>query len=461
MLTLPRHFVLSLLAISVCAAQPLRVVAALGDAPVFVSAHAFAFLQAREGIRLVSLTEAPPAAILLPANELAELPSVGALTRFGRQSPTAGQSPEEFCSAPSFDFIENCEAWLIKATERRRLLTRLVSRRFELRGGSKYVETLSVNAARQLTASDRALSPHGAPLLGPRGPAVSSSGFDLLIPWEALPPQSSLRMESVSLHIVKAGGAGVASFAIRLAAPRHYVVSPCHLPLVALIGEYPFQELVKAFYLPQLGGQLDTVYAWKDPAVVYDWSKPALAIHQQPVQYIEAGANEWLCGPLLTYRRGAAANSNSKPGTAGLDGFTVVRLPDPSSGFLALTPPRQHHFKRFGIGGPCAGAPVVSWRLDHVVPLNELTGKDKPRVRQVLQRSVRMGCDEEEPIDYEVEFSPDLLTATEYEGHSRNSFSPDLAWRARPLKWKDGGYKEGLWEDSPPPVSSAKRRNPH
>ncbi len=38
-----------------------------------MNAHAFAFLQAREGIRLVSRTEAPPAAILLPANELSEL----------------------------------------------------------------------------------------------------------------------------------------------------------------------------------------------------------------------------------------------------------------------------------------------------------------------------------------------------------------------------------------------------
>lgn len=281
MFTLARCFALSLLpCISICAAppraQPLRVVAALGEAPVFESGHPFAFLQAREGIRLVNLTEAPPAAILLPANELAELPSVAVLTWPGRQTPAADQTPEEFCTT-AFFVEKGCEAWLARAVQRRSLLARLVSRRFELRGRSKYVETLSANAARQLTEADSALRPRGAPSLRL---SVSSSGFDVLIPWEALPPQSSLRMESVSLHIVSAGGAGIASFAIHLAAPRHYVVSPCHLPLVATINEYPFQARPKAFYLPQLNNELNVVYAWEDPADSYGWSQPALALHR-------------------------------------------------------------------------------------------------------------------------------------------------------------------------------------
>ena len=174
--------------------------------------------------------------------------------------------------------------------------------------------------------------------------------------------------------------------------------------------------------------------------------------------YIKVGEGEWICGPIPAYYRAAASKSElehhrSSPfDKTGVERFQIVRLPDPSTGFAVLTPPRVHSFKPFAVGGVCAAATVVSWRLDQILP---------GRTASSLVRSVRLRCNEDEPMDYEVEFSPDLLTVTEYEGYPQTRPSEELVWRTRPIWWKDGKYKEGLWEDSPPPVSSTWRRNPH
>ncbi len=161
-------------------------------------------------------------------------------------------------------------------------------------------------AANQLTDKDGALGPSVAPLLR----AVSGSGFDVLIPWEEMPPQSNPRMELISVELVGGKGGRVTSFAVRLSNPHEFVFSPCHLPLTAVIerGDHPYAEFAQAFYLPQLGDQLADVYAWEDPSDGWEWSEPALLLHRQSSTSAKVVEDAWICGPILKHRQGEAEN---------------------------------------------------------------------------------------------------------------------------------------------------------
>jgi hypothetical protein len=431
------------------AGQPIHVVATLTETP----GQSLAFQQVPEGVRIMSVADAPPTTIMLPANEMAKIPSPGMFTASGHRRLTG----RELCRGNS----KGCDTWLGRAMTRHKLLGRLVSRRFELSGSAAYVETMSTRVAGQLAESDGALRPLAVPLLS----ALSRGGFDVLIPWEAMPPQSSLRMESVSVRLIGGAGGRVTSYVVHLGNPRQHVYTPCHLPLTALIerGDFPYAEYASAFYLPQLGDQLPVVYAWEDPWDGWEWSQPALQLHRQPSMHTKVGEDAWICGPILKHRRGEAETSTGKPGAIDkLDagGFEVVRLPEPDAGFLALSRPRLHSFHLLGVGGSCAGAETVSWWIHQVLPLPEQAGKHDGRVRTVLDRSfLRLRCAEKEPVDYEVEFTPDLLTVTEYEAYRQVWYlDGPVTWRTRTFIWRDGKYAASAWKASPAPASSALRR---
>ncbi len=117
----------------------------------------------------------PPAAIALPASQLAPIPQPGLYTRFGRS---------ELCQ----DTRGKCVDWIRRSERRRALLRQLVSRRFELRG-QKYVETRSTQAARGLDPGDQALIPQGVPEVHTFGRM-----YGVMIPWNALPPRSDLAL---------------------------------------------------------------------------------------------------------------------------------------------------------------------------------------------------------------------------------------------------------------------------
>lgn len=442
---------------ALCQDKPIHLVAGFRPAPEPPELGAAGFLSPGHHERLrfgqlpegIWITGLPPAVIALPASELAPIPSPAKYTRFGREVPAADDKD-----------------WLNRADQRRALLRQLVSPRFELRGRT-YVETRSTQAAKALGPGDESLIPRSVP---ERVGYEDRPGNGVLIPWNALPPRSDLLLETVAIQIVTASSEAF-SYVIHLGRPRQFYYSPCHLPLTTIVHG----DLRPGFFLPQPSDLLDTIYGWEDPTV---WiPEPALMLHSQKAHLTQLGEDEWLCGPLLKYRRGAAETAVGElwrehqfdpaldtPAQAGVStdaaGFEAVRLPG-NRGFLAISRPRRHSYG--GGWGRCTDQ-AVSWSVFHFDSLPPTPGVTYGHFKFVQGRvGLRIDCDQpNEPKDYEVQFSPDLQTIIEFEGYGdswgESIDHKSLVWRTRTLTWKNGAFVQSAWHPSVQPLASALRR---
>lgn len=209
-------------------------------------------------------------------------------------------------------------------------------------------------------------------------PEQSGYSFGVFIPFDAFPPLSSLRPSELYLLVdvfkaaapnkkmgvystsspARAYGKPETFNALRLDPPFFFRLTPCDLPLV---GTDKREEHHPAWFFPSLGlGQdvSDTFIVVNDPAG-YRYEPAGLSPTVRRTHYFwkEAGHNEWVCGPHLTYwNRG---RSESFPYTLSEDGFETKRL---STGeLLVKTGPRVWH-SEFG-SGQCGACPWADLRI--------------------------------------------------------------------------------------------------
>lgn len=209
------------------------------------------------------------------------------------------------------------------------------------------------------------------------------------LPWHSLPlaqhtPLGHLflglhrcRTESDCVSLLPTADSGPNdAVKVRFASVRRYRVGGCDLPLLGLHGGQG--RWLPAAYYPSDSLQLDQLYTWAAPAPDLRQGVHGLAPSPQlwpwPVQTIPLGADEFLCGPWMAWRRGGQRRLGSVPANAGsLEAGTFCEslprllsvkldLADARGRYwLAMEPPACW-FRRYGIGSH-AGEPGQRSRL--------------------------------------------------------------------------------------------------
>ena len=390
---------------------------------------------------------APPLAIQLPVRAMPFLPEPSHMSYFGVLGLEKGQTAAAFCAGKQNP--AECEAWFLKSASRRVHLETFMRRRFAWHAADGgYRETDSAQAWRQLSGDQDAkplaqLRAAAAPLVL----ASDSSGFDLLIPWRAFPVQTELTIRTVKLEFEIDNRS--APILVELEKPRLFQHSSCELPLV-VEEDWTYSQVRRpGFFLPGPEDAVDTIYAWGIPIGERSWGPLALSpeLKTQTAKSIALDTDEHLCGPVLSYRRGAASLLTRQLVRGALE---YRRLPN--GGLLVLDPPRVHSYHIDG-SGMCGAVPSVQYEIYYVSP--------RQSIRAVMSRLQRMFCDQPNTdLDgMEVEFSPSFDRVFEYraptlpfELQSDGASPRPKRWQVCTSVWNGTDYVERPCVPSPSPA---------
>jgi hypothetical protein len=342
----------------------------------------------------------------------------------------AGPMTERSCAEPPFDTgdkQQHCLQWFDQQPAHRQRVLSLFTRMWRIAPGLAE----EVYATRIFDSMSDAEKKSVAPLK-PSGEPVAKFAFDkfkqrftfeIRIPWEAFPPSARLHQERVrfALNVVEGErfsallkGPGdqsldepnFQSYALSPAVVAHF--TPCEYPLATTRGE-------PIFYLVNQSMFVKSAFVLRSPSPGRFTTEPPrsdvfapLAI---PIEHFvqKLGADEFLCSPPLSYRRGSVTKQLDLQLAPGEDFYDlkppmttlpVIRLPNgtrllkngPTSAFRM-----QSHTQ-------CGGCPVTTLQMFSLSPVGEL--------KQVLSLGERVGGLEAQ--GYEIEVSRDWKTVTEF-----------------------------------------------
>jgi hypothetical protein len=320
--------------------------------------------------------------IWLAANTDIDLPKIGWGDQFGDVTlPEGEDSCGEWAKqiGDAGDGEKKCRDWAVKQARYRPYLKRLFLRQW-LVTPDYAVESYATPAYEEIQKQFSGLGDKIPEILKPRGvvqmylfPEQSGYSFEIVIPFEALPPLPSLRPGDFYLEVdvfkaappgKKMGDYSASSSArvygkpetfnlLRLEPPLFFSLTPCDLPLT---GTDKREGYHPAWFIPAGGPvpryESDVFIIVNDPAG-YRYEPAGLSPTVRTTHYFwqSAGPGEWVCGPHLTYRKGN--QSASFPYTLNPDGFETKRFP--GGQLLVKTGPRVW-FSEFGSGqcGACS-----------------------------------------------------------------------------------------------------------
>ncbi len=320
--------------------------------------------------------------VWLAATPDVDLPEIGWGNQFDDVTlPRGADSCEEWAKGiqGGVDEVKKCKEWVAQQTAYRPLLKRLFLREWQMTPDYG-IESFATPAYEEIQKRYSNLGDEVPEILKPRGkiqmyffPEQSGYSFEILIPFEALPPLPSLTAGELYLEVdvVKAAhegkqlGAYSVSSAkrefgkpetfnvLRLEPPLYFSLTPCGLPLAGTDKRGNFHP---AWFVREEGlesrYQADTFILVNDPAG-YRYEAAGLSPVVRETHYFwqGSGPGEWVCGPHLTYKKGR--DSTSYPYNVSPDGFETKRL-TPGE-LLVKTGPRVW-YSEFGSGqcGACA-----------------------------------------------------------------------------------------------------------
>jgi hypothetical protein len=263
--------------------------------------------------------------------------------------------------------IADCKAWYGEQVAYRRQFLDLFARRWRLAPGL-VEETRAHRAFAALPAAAqnalKPLAPKSAPIARFTTPTDSGYSFEILVPWDALPPSPVLELSRLRLSVEAAsrrsdGADGAAAMLpARLEPPRRWRLSRCGYPLADLdsAGRLP------GVFLPTAGADVDTVFIAENPAArdrpATDAFSPALSRTTFFSQLLAPDVA--VCGPPLAVRRGETATS--QPEVTVSQGLKTRPV---KGGWLVADGPYT------GEGGPfandeCGGCPLISLRVFYI-----------------------------------------------------------------------------------------------
>ena len=164
--------------------------------------------------------------------------------------------------------------------------------------------------------------PDGLPECKFRTASDATTSFEILVPWNLLPPATRLSLETIQLRLDILGPDSLGSSEngrfprqrgeegplpiLALSPPIVNRITPCGQPL---IGRDRAGEDIPAFYFPAASLVSDGVYIFESPEWPYLSDYPSekdvspIAAYSHFVSQ-EIGQGEILCGPFMSYRKG-------------------------------------------------------------------------------------------------------------------------------------------------------------
>ncbi len=334
-----------------------------------------------------------------------DLPPIG----FGSHHGEVRFASEDDCADPpsrSFPLAgpairHHCRSWVAGQRRHRERLARLYQRRWILGPAlgasdpglvledvaSPAFAGLDLHAREQLAALRPAGRPRMAVHADPDDPGAY--GFEILVPWNALPPADALDLARLHLSLeVHAGHAGgepeppplpaarpEAWTAWRLEVPRRHRLGACGAPLRGLD---PYRRWRPAHYRPAgeaAGGRLDEAFVIANDAAGYRDAPQGASpiIHVTRFFAAALGEGEAVCGPGLALLRGgerfAIALPGPGPGDPEMGSWIPEELEARREGdrWLVKLGPRVASASWFGTG-QCGACPRATLRILAIDP---------------------------------------------------------------------------------------------
>ena len=276
--------------------------------------------------------------------------------------------------------IADCETWYREQVAYRQLFRALFLRRWRLAPGL-VEESLARPAFAALAAAAREalqpLAPKGAPIVRFMTPNDSGYGFEILVPWDALPPSPALELSRLRLAVdvvsasIGSGDGPIATTAperqpqeeaksmtpARLEPPRRWRLSQCGYALEGPDSSGASRK--PAFFVPTAGPDVRSIFIIENPAAgdrpSINGSSPEITPTTFFTQTLAPDVS--VCGPPFAVRRGD----------------TVARLADVSvspqlkvqpvkGGWLVADGPYAGEGGRFA-NDDCGGCLLISLRV--------------------------------------------------------------------------------------------------
>jgi hypothetical protein len=274
--------------------------------------------------------------------------------------------------------VAECKRWYAAQLAYRQAFRRLFTRQWQLAPGM-VAETLAQPAFIGLAPPAREglhpLAPRGRPIARFATVAGSGYGFEILLPWEALPPASGLELGKLNLKLdaVAAQPAPVAGqhstkpatadrqsevppagYPVRLDPPRRWRIGPCDYPLEA--ADAWNQRWLPAFFLPSAGAEIGEIFIIENQTTETrtDFEAISPVVVATRVFSREIAPAVVVCGPSLAVRRGEVRTLHRSLTVR--PGFKVKALAD---GWLLVDGPYSGITGRVA-GGSCGACPTIS-----------------------------------------------------------------------------------------------------
>ncbi|MFO1152485.1 MAG: hypothetical protein U1E42_02305 [Rhodospirillales bacterium] len=306
---------------------------------------------------VVSLVDGPP------------LPKIGWGEAAGPvELTTAADCASVESLADDENAIADCKTWFQEQVVYRQHFRRLFARRWRLAPGiAEEADATPALAALPASAREalRLLAPRTTPVARFKAPTGSGYSFEILIPWDALPPSPALELSRLHLGLgavsARFGGASPPPapemLPARLEPPRRWQLSRCGFPLAGLDRSDASSR--PAFFVPTAGPEVDTSFTIENPAA--DDQPPAETVSPgiMPATFFSQllAPDVLVCGPPLAVRRGetltTVAETLVSPG---------LKMSPVKGGWLVADGPYTGEGDRFA-HDECGGCPVISLRV--------------------------------------------------------------------------------------------------
>lgn len=387
------------------------------------------------------------------ADEVA-LPEVGWGNQFGPvllESADACAKNDDI--ADDANAVAECRTWYMEQQVYRRQFRKLFVRQWQL-APALAVETFARPAFAQMPPEARekisALAPSTAPADFPTvrfAPVADGGyGFEVVVPWSALPPSPTLDLGRLRLmlDVFSPGRDGkygpfsstaaerkyaeVATMTVlRLDPVRHWRLSDCGYPLTA--DDQWGEQTLPAYFFPLAGEVLRDIFVIENDVAGYQYTAGGYSPVITPTRLFSQRVTPdlVLCGPPFAVRRSAQ--------TRFIDELTLspgARVKAVNDGWLIAQGPFVGQANRFG-SGACGACPTISLQVlflpaanssPPVVAFNDTWLIEDEDVKEAGGRNAR------------VTLSDDLMTITAWEGEVPDD-QPKALW-TRIRKCYDG-----------------------